>query len=103
MREMLESTSMTMLGLSSKDVSLVFMCPLIELRRIDSHVMSMLPIFHGNPSKVPYQHIDKLNQVCETNQFHNVPTYVMKIKFSPASRRDRAKDWFLKLEKDLTS
>ena len=103
MRETLESTSMTILGLSSNDVSLVFMRPLIEVRRIDSHVMSMLPIFHGKPSEVPYQHIDKLNQVCETNQFHNVLTDVMKIKFFLASPRDRAKDWFLKLGKELTS
>ena len=26
--------------------------------RIDSHVMSMLPIFHGKPSEDPYRHVD---------------------------------------------
>ena len=26
--------------------------------RIDSHVMSMLPIFHGKPSEDPYRHLD---------------------------------------------
>ena len=35
--------------------------------RIDSHVMSMLPIFHGKPSEDPYRHVDKLSQVCEIN------------------------------------
>ena len=40
--------------------------------RIDSHVMSMLPIFHGKPSKDPYRHVDKLSQVCKINQIHNV-------------------------------
>ena len=28
--------------------------------RIDSHVMSMLPIFHGKPSEDPYRHVDEL-------------------------------------------
>ena len=35
--------------------------------RIDSHVMSMLPIFHGKPSKDPYRHVDELSQVSEIN------------------------------------
>ena len=36
--------------------------------RIDSHVMSMLPIFHAKPSNDPYRHVNKLSQVCEINQ-----------------------------------
>ena len=35
--------------------------------RIDSHVMSILPIFHGKPFEDPYRHVDKLSQVCEIN------------------------------------
>ena len=27
--------------------------------RIDSHVMSMLPIFHGKPFEDPYRHVDE--------------------------------------------
>ena len=71
--------------------------------RIDSHVMSMLPIFHGKPSEDPYRHVDELSQVCEINQIHNVLADVMKIKLFPATLRDRAKDWFLKLGKEFTS
>ena len=67
--------------------------------RIDSHVMSMLPIFHGKPSKDPYKHVNELSQVCEINQIHNVSADVMKMKLFPATLRDRAKDWFLKLGK----
>ena len=63
---------------------------------IDSHVMSMLPIFHGKPSKDPYRHVNELSQVCEINQIHNVPTGMMKMKLFSATLRDRAKDWFLK-------
>ena len=60
--------------------------------RIDSHVMSMLPIFYGKPSEDPYRHVDKFSQVCEINQIHNVSTDVMKMKLFPATLRDRAKD-----------
>ena len=70
--------------------------------RIDSHVMSMLPIFHGKPSEDRYRHID-LCQVCEINHIHNVLLDVMKMKLFPATLRDRAKDWFLKLGKEFTS
>ena len=69
--------------------------------RIDSHVMSMLPIFHGKPSKDPYRHVDKLSQVCEINQIHNVTADVMKMKLFPATLRNRAKDWVLNLGKEF--
>ena len=59
---------------------------------IDSHVMSMLPIFHGKPFEDPYRHVDELSQVYEINQIHNVSADVMKIKLFPANLRDRAKD-----------
>ena len=50
---------------------------------IDSHVMSMLPIFHGKPSEDPYRHVDELSQVCEINRIHNVLADVMKMKLFP--------------------
>ena len=62
--------------------------------RIDSHVISMLPIFHGKPSEDPYIHIDELSQVCEINHLQNVPADTMKMKLFPTTLRDRAKDWF---------
>ena len=71
--------------------------------RIDSHVMSMLPIFHGKPSEDPYRHVDELSQVFEINHLQNVPVDTMKMKLFPATLRDRAKDWFLKLGKEFTS
>ena len=67
--------------------------------KLDSHVMSMLPIFYGKPSEDPYRHVDELSQVCEINQIHNVLADVMKMKIFSATLRDRAKDWFLKLGK----
>ena len=60
--------------------------------RIDSHVMSMLPIFHGKPSEDPYRHVDELSQVCEINHLQNVLADTMKMKLFPATLRDRAKD-----------
>ena len=71
--------------------------------RIDLHVLSMLPIFHGKPSEDPYRHLDELSQLCEINQIYNVSTYVMKMKLFPATLRDRAKDWFLNLGKEFTT
>ena len=71
--------------------------------RIDSHVMSMLPIFHGEPSEEPYRQVDVLSLVYEINHLENVPTNMMKIKLFPATLRDRAKDWFLNLGKEFTS
>ena len=71
--------------------------------RIDSHVMSILPIFHSKPSEDPYRHVVELSQVCEINQIHNVSADVMKMKLFPPTLRDRAKDWFLKLGKEFTS
>ena len=65
--------------------------------------MSMLPIFHGKPSKDPYRHVNELSQVCEINQIHNVSADIMKMKLFPATLRDRAKDWFLKIGKEFTS
>ena len=35
--------------------------------RIDFHVMSMLPIFHGKPSEDPCRHVDELSQLCVIN------------------------------------
>ena len=63
---------------------------------IDSHVMSMLPIFHGKPSEDPYRHVDELSQVCEINHLQNVPADMMKMKLFAATLRDQAKYWFLK-------
>ena len=86
---------MTMVGLFFKDSLLVFMHLLLEMR--------ILPIFLGKPSEDPYRNVDELSQVCEINQIHNVSAYVMKMKLFPATLRDRAKDWFLKLGKEFTS
>ena len=71
--------------------------------RIDSHVISMLPIFHGKPSEDPYRHVDEFSQVCEINHLQNVPVDTIQMKLFPPTLRDRAKDLFLKLGKEFTS
>ena len=71
--------------------------------RIDSHVMSMLPIFHGKPFEDPYRLVDELFQVCKLNHLQNIPADTMKMKLFPATLRDRAKDWFLKLGKEFSN
>ena len=47
--------------------------------------------------------VDELSQVCEINHLQNILADTMKMKLFPAKRRDRAKDWFLKLGKEFTS
>ena len=71
--------------------------------RIDSHVMNMLLVFHGKPSKDSYRHVDELSWVCEINHILNVPVDIMKMKLFPATIIDWAKDWFLKLWKEFSS
>ena len=65
--------------------------------RINSHVMSMLPVLYSKPFEDPYRNIDELSQFCEKNQIDNIPTDVMKMELFLALLRDQAKDWFLKL------
>ena len=62
--------------------------------RMDSHVMSVLTIFHGKTFEDPYLHVDWLSHVCEINHIHNVPVHVMKMKLFPTTLRDQAKDCF---------
>ena len=71
--------------------------------RIDSHVRSMLPIFHAKPFEDPYRHVDEHSQVCEISHLQNVPADTMKMKLFPTTLGDRTKDWFFKLGKEFSS
>ena len=79
---------LTTLGPSSKDPQIYSPFNRGTNFRIDSHVMSMLPIFHGKTSQDLHRHRDELNQVCKHNQIYNVLADVMKMKFFPAILRD---------------
>ena len=39
--------------------------------------------------------------MCEIHQMHNILVDIIKVKLFLAILKDRAKDWFLKLEKSL--
>ena len=65
--------------------------------KIDSHILGLLPTFHGLPSEDPYRHVDEFSQVCEFNQFHNVPSETAKMRFSPFTLKERANEWFFTL------
>ena len=60
--------------------------------KIDSHILGLLPTFHGLPSEDPYRHVDKFGHVCEFNQFHNVPSEMAKMRFFPLTLKERAKE-----------
>ena len=70
---------------------------------IDSHILGLLPTFHGLPSEVPYRHVDEFSQVCEFNQFHNVPSETAKMRFFPFTLKERAKEWFFTLGREFDS
>ena len=71
--------------------------------KIDSHILGLLPTFHGLPSKDPYRHVDEFNQVCEFNQFHNVPSETAKMRFFPFTLKERAKEWFFTFGREFDS
>ena len=71
--------------------------------KIDSHILGLLPSFHGLPSEDPYRHVDEFSQVCEFNQFHNVPFEKAKMHFFPFTLKERAKEWFFTLGREFGS
>ena len=71
--------------------------------KIDSHILGLLPTFHGLPSEDPYRHVDEFSQVCEFNQFHNVPSETAKMRFFPFTFKERAKEWFFTLGREFDS
>ena len=49
------------------------------------------------------QHVDEFNQVCEFNQFHNVPSEMAKMGFFPFTIEERAVEWFFTLGDEFDS
>ena len=71
--------------------------------KIDSYILDLLPTFHGLPSEDPYRRVDEFSQVCEFNQFHNVPSETAKMRFFPFMLKERAKEWFFTLGHEFDS
>ena len=71
--------------------------------KIDSHILGLLPTFHGLPSEDPYRHVDEFSQVCEFHQFHNVPSETAKMRFFPFKLKERAMEWFFTLGREFDS
>ena len=71
--------------------------------KIDSHILGLLPTFHGLPSEDLYRHVDEFSQVCKFNQFHNVPSETPKMRFFLFMLKERAKEWFFSLGHEFDS
>ena len=71
--------------------------------KIDSHILGLLPTFHGLPSEDLYRHVDEFSHVCKFNQFHNVPSETAKMCFFPFTLKERAKEWFFTLGHEFDS
>ena len=50
-----------------------------------------------------YRHVDEFFQVCEFNQFQNVPSEIAKMRFFPFTLKERAKEWFFTLGLEFDS
>ena len=64
--------------------------------KFDSHILGLLPTFHGLPSEDPYRHVDEFSQVCEFNQFQNVPSETAKMRLRK-ERRSGSSPWAVSL------
>ena len=71
--------------------------------KIESHILDLLPNFHGLPSEDPYRHVDEFSQVCKFNQFHNVPSETAQEWFFTFMFKERAKEWFFTLGREFDS
>ena len=47
--------------------------------------------------------MDEFSEVCEFNQFHNVPSKTAKMRFFPFTLKERAKEWFFTLAREFDS
>ena len=47
--------------------------------------------------------MDEFSQVCEFNQFHNVPFETAKMRFFPFTLKARAKEWVFTLGREFDS
>ena len=71
--------------------------------KTDSHILGLLPTFHGLPLKDLYKHVDEFSQVCEFSQFHNVPFEKAKMCFFPFTLKKRVKELFFTLGREFDS
>ncbi|RVW29446.1 hypothetical protein CK203_101651 [Vitis vinifera] len=58
-----------------------------------THIVPLLPTFHGMESENPYAHIKEFEDVCNTFQEGGASIDLMRLKLFPFTLKDKAKIW----------
>ncbi|RVW62965.1 hypothetical protein CK203_062373 [Vitis vinifera] len=58
-----------------------------------THIVPLLPTFHGMESENPYQHIKEFEDVCNTFLEGGASINLMRLKLFPFTLKDKAKVW----------
>ncbi|RVW76607.1 hypothetical protein CK203_048711 [Vitis vinifera] len=61
---------------------------------IKTHLVPLLPQFHGMENENPYTHIKDFEEVCHTLHEGNTSIELMRLKLFPFTLKDKAKLWF---------
>ncbi|RVW83972.1 hypothetical protein CK203_047320 [Vitis vinifera] len=61
---------------------------------IKTHLVPLLPQFHGMENENPYTHIKDFEEVCHTFQEGTASIELMRLKLFPFTLKDKAKLWF---------
>ena len=61
---------------------------------IKTHLVPLLPQFHGMENENPYTHIKNFEEVCHTFHEGNTSIELMRLKPFPFTLNDKAKLWF---------
>ena len=61
---------------------------------IKTHLVLLLPQFHGMENENPYTHIKDFEEVCHTFHEGNTSIKLMRLKFFLFTLKDKAKLWF---------
>jgi hypothetical protein len=60
---------------------------------LKSHLIQLLPSFHGLELENPYSHAKKFKDICTTFKFQNFSEESVHLRLFPFSLHDRAKAW----------
>ena len=67
--------------------------PPTEQMVIRSHLVPLLPTFHGMESEKSYSHIREFEEVCNTFKEETAIVDLMRLKLFPFTLKDKAKTW----------
>ncbi|RVW33706.1 hypothetical protein CK203_105881 [Vitis vinifera] len=73
-------------------ISIVTMCP-YRAASDQTHIVPLLPTFHGMESENPYAHIKEFEDVCNTFREGGASIDLMRLKLFPFTLKDKAKIW----------